>query len=520
MKRGIVRGGKRAVGTLAIGVLLLASGSLVASDGGAFHTYLTGSVPAADSEVPMPVPELRLTFSTPVQRALSTITVTDPDGFSVPSAGVVRVPDSDDDELMVTFRDPLPEGRYLVRWRTAGPDDHPVQGEFSFLVVSGTPADRLDVAEGAIAQDTLPGDTTLAHLDHDTAAPPAPATAGTRGPAAAPGPAAGAAELQDIERTRFAVGPDARLQLGVRWLFYLAILGMIGTVVFRVGVVRPLSRAVEFEELASRALVRTRNLAWILGVLGLILLLPRLFLQSHAIFGGVRPGQLATVVFETTWGVAWLVQAFFTLLFLAGLLATGAGGRRSRGWSVMTVAALGLAFVPALSGHAWGAEEGRTIVVLSTFGHVFAGGVWLGGLLVLLFAGLPSLRRGARVAEVDEGEKPLRAGFTGLSSMVNAFSRLAILAVALLVGTGVVSAWIHLDAPGDLVATAYGRTLLVKVGVAAGALALGFYNWRVVRPSLRERQERGILRIPASLELFIGLLVLIVTAVLVSQGLP
>lgn len=471
------------------------------------HTYLTGSVPSADSRVPMPVEEIRFFFSTPVQRALSSVTVTGPDGSSVPGGEITPVPGADDEQFLLPFQSPLPEGRYEVRWRTAGPDDHPVQGTFSFTVEVGNPADQLDIVDDA-------------PIRNDTLSAPGAADPGAPGRLAT-GDAPQTREAQGRPETAFALGPDARLRLGVRWLFYLSIVGMIGTVIFRIGVVRPLSRPPEFLSLSERALTRTRSLAWIMGILGLVMLLPRLLLQSSAIFGSMSAGQLSTVIFQSAWGLTWLLHAFFALIFLAGLIGTGAGGRNARGWGVMAFAAVGMAFIPALSGHAWGAEEMRTIVVLSTFLHVFAGGVWLGGLMVLLFAGLPALRRGAVEERVDEASGPKRKpAVVGLSSMVNAFSRLAVVAVAILVLTGAVSAWVHLESPGDLIGTGYGRTLLVKVGVALAAFALGFYNWKVVRPSLRERQETGILRIPASLEFFIGLLVLVITALLVSQSLP
>ncbi|NIP57237.1 MAG: hypothetical protein GWM92_21120 [Gemmatimonadetes bacterium] len=103
---------------------------------------------------------------------------------------------------------------------------------------------------------------------------------------------------------------------------------------------------------------------------------------------------------------------------------------------------------------------------------------------------------------------------------MNAFSRIALVAVPLLVASGVLNAWIHLDRLGQLFSTAYGRTLVLKLGAALAAMALGFYNWRTVRPTLEQDPRTGLLRIPATLELLIGLGVLAVTALLVSRGLP
>lgn len=176
----------------------------------------------------------------------------------------------------------------------------------------------------------------------------------------------------------------------------------------------------------------------------------------------------------------------------------------------MTLAALGMCAVPALSGHAWGAEDVRAVAVASHGVHVLAAGVWMGSLGALLFAGLPAFR-------AMGGREALPGLLPGL---VNAFSRIALVAVGLLVASGVLNAWIHLDRLGQLVSTDYGQSLLLKVGAALAAMALGFYNWRVVRPSLESDPRAGLLRIPATVEFLIGLGVLALTALLVARGLP
>jgi copper transport protein len=86
--------------------------------------------------------------------------------------------------------------------------------------------------------------------------------------------------------------------------------------------------------------------------------------------------------------------------------------------------------------------------------------------------------------------------------------------------SGSVSSFLQLGGVGALFTTAYGRTLALKLGLVAGALLLGSYNWRKVRPSLNVRPDPGELRIPASVEALLGLLVLLATAVLVSMPPP
>ena len=89
---------------------------------------------------------------------------------------------------------------------------------------------------------------------------------------------------------------------------------------------------------------------------------------------------------------------------------------------------------------------------------------------------------------------------------------LRIWALGLIVG--VVNAVTHLSL-SDLLQTDYGRILVLKVLVAALAFVIGFYNWRVVQPSLKTDPRASLLRIPAAVELTAALAVLAVTAALV-----
>ena len=179
------------------------------------------------------------------------------------------------------------------------------------------------------------------------------------------------------------------------------------------------------------------------------------------------------------------------------------------GWAVTTLGVLLLPVVPVLSGHGW-ADSPRVLSAAATYLHVVAAGGWVGGLLCLLFAGLPALRQHAGGGAADT---------PGLAGMVGGFSRVARFAVALLLVSGAVKVWIHIGAVSDLWTTAWGRSLLVKDLVVAGVLALGLYNWRVVRPALAARPRTGLLMKPAVIELILGAAAVAVTSFLVAQPL-
>jgi len=129
----------------------------------------------------------------------------------------------------------------------------------------------------------------------------------------------------------------------------------------------------------------------------------------------------------------------------------------------------------------------------------------VGGLLALVVIGLPATLR------LERGRRGSAA-----AALVQGFSPVALVLAGILMVTGVFAAWIHL---GDVTAfwtSAYGRTLLLKLGIFAGVFLIGAYNFLRVRPALGEEAGTRRLRRSASVELTLALLVIAVTAVLVA----
>ena len=450
-------------------------------DPGLLHTYLEESEPEDGETVEEEVSQVLFQFNTPVQLDFSQVTIEDADGAEVDHGEPSRAEDRGDDVFQVTFPEPLEPGSYTVSWQTAGPDDHVVRDAFAFSVV-----------------------------DPDADEPPEPTP-----------------EPEEVEPVEADVTDPAEDPPGVfiRWLFLIGIVGMIGTVTFRTLILPKLAAdegLTRFGELAGQ---RVHSVAWVFAILALVALPLRLWVQSASMFGAdeaLALGNLGSVIFQTSWGTGFLVFLLAILLFGAGLFTSGEGGSRLGGWAVAAVAVLALPLAASLSGHAWGAEGNRPLQVTSLYVHVLAAGVWLGGLSTVLLVGIPALnaakkerrREGVHGAEEERGVLP------GLGRLVGSFSRVALVAVVLLVASGVTQAAALASPLWELPGSEYGRTLLVKVGLAVGAFALGFYNWRVVRPALQERPTPGLLRIPASLEMLLGLGVLLVTAILVVQALP
>lgn len=95
------------------------------------HAFLERAAPKVGSHAAAAPAEVRLTFSEPVEAALSTIRVAGPPGFG--GAGAPAA-DGDGRVLSVPLHGQRPAGRYVVRWRAVSVDSHITQGQFSFDV--------------------------------------------------------------------------------------------------------------------------------------------------------------------------------------------------------------------------------------------------------------------------------------------------------------------------------------------------------------------------------------------------
>jgi putative copper export protein len=295
--------------------------------------------------------------------------------------------------------------------------------------------------------------------------------------------------------------------VAARWGYYLAVFLVIGASSFApFSLGRPAPFAARYPE-AATALCRRAALLGLLGGLAMVGFgLLRLWLQAGTL---QDPGEKLTsdflnAVLASNWGQGWQRQLAAAV---AASLGFAAARRSSRaGWIVAAIAAIGAAITTGMTGHAATAESGRAGWLLDAI-HVGAGGIWIGGLGVLLLAGVAACR------QLDPAE---RAG--ALRLLVGRFSRRAQIAAPLMVGFG---AWLAVrylgwSWPLTLFRSDYGWALAGKLAVVLVVAVLGACNWRYVQPRLEAPGGERRLRRFGAAELGLSVLVLGVTAVLVA----
>jgi copper transport protein len=235
-----------------------------------------------------------------------------------------------------------------------------------------------------------------------------------------------------------ATGPGAGIT-ATRWIFLAGVLGAVGIALYALVILRRIG-----DEAA-------RRIALVLGV--------------SAVLAAIGAGlETHRVGLETRYGAAMLAG-----LVLGGVVAAGA----IVALRPALVLALGLAGVPAVSGHALDPGLPRVNVAVDVV-HVLAASAWIGVLLGLVVA--PGNRRRAAL---------LAAG-----------------SVILIGVTGALRAGFELTAASQLWDTSYGRTILVKTGILLGALGVGW----LLRASLR-RRAAGELVLIAGLVVAVAVLV-------------
>ncbi|MFO7172764.1 MAG: copper resistance protein CopC [Bacillota bacterium] len=145
------------------------------------HAYVERSTPADGAELSAPPPEVRITFTEPLETEFSTLTLLDAQEQPVPGTAQA----AEGDRTLVLRLPPLPDGVYKVRWQVLSKDTHVTDGSIQFAV--GVPLPRTRPAEPQVIGAPPGGSAQPA--PSQPPAPPAGGTApGAPGTGTPPGP--------------------------------------------------------------------------------------------------------------------------------------------------------------------------------------------------------------------------------------------------------------------------------------------------------------------------------------------
>jgi len=266
----------------------------------------------------------------------------------------------------------------------------------------------------------------------------------------------------------------------VRWLLYVGLIGLLGTSFFGAVVVG--SAPFDPRRLAA--------LTWMLAALGTVGVVAIELSEA-----GVAPGD----ALSTSFGPA-ILERFAALAVAAlaiGALIVGRGRARAWLWISGLAAAAALLADVGASHAAAGALPILSVAI--QWVHVAAVGMWLGGLAGLLLA--TRRKPGPETAAV-----------------VKRFSYVGTAGISIVAGSGLIRAIQEVGTIDQLLATDFGRFVIVKTGLLGGLGLLGAFNHFVNVPAAG-RRLRG-LRLAGSTEILVGATVLLFSASLVNLAPP
>ncbi|MDE1991848.1 MAG: copper homeostasis membrane protein CopD [Rhizobiaceae bacterium] len=208
------------------------------------------------------------------------------------------------------------------------------------------------------------------------------------------------------------------------------------------------------------------------------------------------PGTVHDILFETTVGTAWQIQAAVALVLVLVFLLP----RRLRPAGIMLGSGLGLAGL-VFTGHA-SMHEGWLQVAhrANDVVHVLTGGGWLGALVPLI----PILRL--------LGDSECRA--EALLAL-RRFSTVGHGAVALVIVSGIVNTMLILKHLPTEWSSPYQALLAAKIALVAGMSALAIVNRYVFVPRIGREHERMLnaIRLGSIAEIVLGIAVIALVAI-------
>lgn len=296
------------------------------------------------------------------------------------------------------------------------------------------------------------------------------------------------------------IGGFTVLEILVRTLGYAGGLLAVGSALFLI-----LYGGRRFPRSAPDAARRVmRRAVWAGGVAAAVAILATLASV------GVRAGRLSGmgiegmgdpmilgIVLDGPVGLAVAIRLAALVAVAASLLAI----RSVVGRALAALAALTYAASYAFAGHATEEPAGLLAIVLTM--HLVAVAFWIGAFVPLADAS-------RRLAAPDA------------AALLEAFGRAAVVGVGILVAAGATFAYVLLETPAGLLASAYGRILMVKLAIVTALLALAALNKFALVPALEAGDERARTRLVRSirLEAVAVVAILTTTAVLTAVATP
>ncbi len=464
---------RRRLAALAIMLGTLVAGLLALAPQASAHAVVVSSSPADGSRLAKAPTSVSVKFDEAVGLDPGYLRVVDSAGRRVDVGSAVH-PNGDGSTVSVTLKQGLGNGSYLASFRVVSADSHPVAGSINFVVGNGPLGAAAEPSAGTPVNGAVSALLAVSH-----------------------------------------------------WLSFAGV-GLVGGswLIFSVW---PAGQR-------WRAVVRAVWSGWLVAAIGAI---GEFVLQGPYAAGTGLSTALNGSLLDATLHInaGQLLSLRLVLLGVLGIVLTALlapEGARRPSWGPEAAAIVGVGIVVtfAATGHSQ-SENPRWLAVVIDSLHLGAMVVWLGGLAILVTGAIATRRRVVAYAYTEDLVEVPSGGdafddpepevddpdAVELAAGLPVFSRVALASVAVLAVTGTIQAWREIGALDAITSTTYGRLVIAKVVLFFVLVGLGWFarravqqrDWSADRPPL-QRMRRTL-----TTEVIVGVAVLAVTAVLISQ---
>jgi copper transport protein len=206
-----------------------------------------------------------------------------------------------------------------------------------------------------------------------------------------------------------------------------------------------------------------------------------------------------------------LLSLRMVLLGVLGAVLTAllVGDQRRPSWGpeAAAIVSVGIVVTFAAGGHSQSANP-RWLAVLVDSLHFTAMMVWLGGLVIIAIGAF---------SRADTDDEELAAEQDELAAGLPIFSRVALISILTLAGTGTIQAWRELGTVDAITTTWYGKLVITKVVLFTGLVLLGYTARRVLASRMHGRGTLLRLRRGLVVEVVVGAALLAASGILISQ---
>lgn len=254
--------------------------------------------------------------------------------------------------------------------------------------------------------------------------------------------------------------------------------------------------------LSNRLVKRTKSVSITTITLLAISIVSFIIIQTQSYAGGgllaaLSVSNLLETLKSTKEGTIWILQIILLVILFVSHLSIWKKEAylEKKRWVIPGLAFLGIMLSKAFLGHP-SSSPYETVAILFDFAHLVSASIWLGGMLVILLF----LREGI-FARKGEGHDLYWGS-------MEKYSLWALFSVAVLVISGAINGSLLIPDFHSLVSTAYGKVLLIKVGLLVLMLIFGAYH--LVSRILLKKKE--FYKLSIKIEIALGILVLLVTS--------